>query len=81
MHFWNWKSVIVGLGFLGLASWMAPNAAIAESPTGETATPWEEHGRLQVSANGRHLEHACGSTKEFKPPAGWEDAVLVVAAR
>lgn len=129
-----WMSMIAGLVLAGLMGGSASNAA-------DAAAPWEEHGKLRVSANGRHLEHAdgtpmlwivalhsadgdriliylptnrpvevkldlaaskkatarwfdprdgretpagdhaCGTTVDFKPPEGWEDAVLVVLGK
>ena len=65
MHLWSRKSLILGFALAVTARWVAPQAATA-------TTPWEEHGKLQVSANGRHLEHIDGTPMLWIADTGWE---------
>ncbi|HUT90030.1 MAG TPA: glycoside hydrolase family 140 protein [Thermoguttaceae bacterium] len=64
MHLWNRKLMIVRLILAVMASWIAGSTA-------DAAAPWEEHGKLRVSANGRHLEHADGTPMLWIADTGW----------
>lgn len=64
MRLWNANPMLAGLVFVGLASWIASNTA-------DAAAPWEEHGKLRVAANGRHLEHADGTPLLWIADTGW----------
>ena len=50
MRLWSQATLMAGLAFATATIWFNGHS--------EAATPWEDHGRLQVAANGRYLEHA-----------------------
>jgi hypothetical protein len=64
MRLWNRNSILAGLVFAGLAIGIGSNVA-------EGAAPWKEHGKLRVSANGRHLVHADGTPMLWIADTGW----------
>lgn len=63
MRLWNGKSMLRGCVVVAIG-WIAGN-------TGEAAAPWEEHGKLRVSADGHHLEHADGTPMLWLADTGW----------
>lgn len=58
------NSILARLVLAGMT--MGSAASVAQE-----AAPWEEHGRLRVSANGRHLEHADGRPMLWIADTGW----------
>lgn len=64
MHLRSGKRLIAVLALAATATCLAARTANA-------ATPWEEHGKLRVAADGRHLEHADGTPMLWIGDTGW----------
>lgn len=63
MRSWRNKLTTMACVFVAIG-WIAESAV-------DAAAPWQEHGKLRVSANGRHLEHADGTPMLWIADTGW----------
>lgn len=63
MRLGSWNP-IWGLALAVTAAWIAGSTA-------QAAAPWDEHGKLRVTAGGRYLEHTDGTPLLWIADTGW----------